>query len=146
MASEEYKQVNEIENALQKRVEQWTRTLSYDVFADVDYPAWWTAERKRENQLIDQWNRKHASQWLAVANEQQKKMKELFGRLAQLEAENEKLGSQGTDDNMLYLMNKQQILSNIGIAQHLLTPYQDALLFPCVQRVEEKGSIHMGKG
>lgn len=146
--SAEGKQVNDIEEQLWKRVEQWESGLSVGSsgFADVPYPGWWTAERKKENALIDQWNRRNAEQWLKQPVAYHQELKAIFERIAALETENEQLGAQGNPDNAIYLANKQRLLTFRGQLLQLIMPYSDALDFPCVEKYEESGSIHLGKG
>ena len=115
-------------------------------FADVDFPAWWTAERKKENALIDQWNNRESARWLSEFNGEYEQLKAAFDKAARLEAENEQLGQQGDTENLIYLTNKQQLLTLHQQLLHLVAPYRSALLFPCIEHQEETGSVHLGKG
>ena len=110
--SAEAKQVQDIETALWQRVEQWESQLTSNDYGDngTPFPAWWTTERKKENAIIDQWNRREAQRWLDVSNAYHAELKAIFDKVAALETENEQLGQQGDTENMLYLMNKQQLL------------------------------------
>ena len=146
--SDEAKQIDAIEKALWERVEQWEAGLSVGAngFADVDFPAWWTAERKKENALIDQWNNRESARWLSEFNGEYEQLKAAFDKAARLEAENEQLGQQGDTENLIYLTNKQQLLTLHQQLLHLVAPYRSALLFPCIEHQEETGSVHLGKG
>ena len=144
--SAEAAQIDAIEEALQKRVESWYTTLKYDTFADVPYPGWWTEERKKENALIDQWNRRSAEKWLAIAAKYQDRYKTIFKQVGALELENEQLNEQGAQDNILYLENLHQINVMYGMLVQLVMPMQDAFSFPCIEHVETSGSAHLGKG
>ena len=147
-ASEEARQIDAIEAALDKRVGQWITTLAVgqNGHNDVPFPAWWTEERKKENALIDQWNRRNAQRWLAVAQEGESSIRTVFEQAAVLETENEQLGKQGSADNMIYLQNKLRLFMIFNHLQYLVQPCQDALGFPCIEHVETSGSIHLGKG
>ncbi len=143
--SAEAKQIDAIETQLWKRVEEWERTLNvYD--GEVTYPAWWTAERKKENALIDQWNRRTAQRWLAAAADEEKELKGIMAQIGKLETENEQLGQQGDTENMIYLQNKLRLNTLYGQLLWLTIPMQDALNFPCIERVEETGTASLGKG
>ena len=146
--SQEAKQIDAIEEALWKRVEQWQSGIGLNSsgMADVPYPGWWTDERKKENALIDSWNNRAAQKWLAKTGEKQKKFKAVFDKLAALENENEQLAKQGDAENMIYLMNKQQLLTFLFQLQNLYSPYVESLRFPCIEHVDETGTVHMGKG
>lgn len=143
IASPECKQVNEIEAALQARLDAWVKTLGTNGKDEVAYPAWFGVERKKENALIAQWNSRMATRWLAVVMAQQQKLKGLFDKAAALEAENETWKSK---DAAQYGRNLQVILPLYGQLTSLLAPYQDALLCPYLTPVEESGSVCMGKG
>lgn len=143
--SAEAKQIDAIETQLWKRVEEWERTLNvYD--GEVTYPAWWTAERKKENALIDQWNRRTAQRWLAAAADEEKELKGIMAQIGKLETENEQLGQQGDTENMIYLQNKLRLNTLYGQLLWLTIPMQDALNFPCIEHVEETGTASLGKG
>jgi hypothetical protein len=146
--SDEARQVDAIEKAKWERVEEWTRGLSVGEYghADVPYPAWWTAESKKANKLIDQWNRRAAQEWLNYAGEAQQQLKIVFEKAAALEAENEKLAKQGDSENAIYISNQQRLLGLFNMLQTILQPYQDALEFPCIEHLEEDGTAHLGKG
>lgn len=146
--SDEARQVDAIEKALWERVAEWESGLSLNSsgFADVAYPAWWTAERKKANKLIDQWNKRAAQDWINYALDAQQQFKVVFDNAAALETENEKLAKQGDSENVIYLTNKQQLLSLMNMLNTMLLPYQDALQFPCIEHLEEDGATHLGKG
>ena len=148
LASEEAKQVDEIEKSIWQRIEQWQAGLELNDkgFAEIKYPDWWTAERKRENKLIDSWNKRAAKAWLDKIESRHKQLQEIFNKVAALDAENEQLGRQSEEDNMFYLMNKQQLNTLFFLLPELTTPYRDALRFPCVEHQDEQGAIHLGKG
>lgn len=140
--SPEAKQIDDIENALWKRVAEWESGLT----ANEAYPEWWTKERKKENALIDAWNRTAAKRWIELTGKCQQQMKEIFTKVAELETENENLSKQGDTENVMYLMNKQRLLQFYNQLQQIMLPYRDALLFPCVEQQEESGTTHFGKG
>lgn len=148
LSSDEARQVDAIEKALWERVAEWESGLSLNAsgFADVAYPAWWTAERKKANKLIDQWNRRAAQEWLSYAGDAQQQFKAIFDKAAALETENEKLAKQGDSENAIYIANQQQLLSLFNMLKTLLNPYQDALNFPCIDHLDEDGTTHLGKG
>ena len=146
--SSEAKQVKDLENALWQRIEQWESTLSSKNYGDdgVTFPSWFTAERKKENALIDQWNRREAQRWLDVTSKYQSELKAIFEQVVTLENENEQLSQLSGTDNMMYLMNKQQILMFRNELSLLLVPYHDALTFPAQDHQEEIGKTYYGKG
>lgn len=148
LSSDEARQVDAIEKALWERVAEWESGLSLNAsgFVDVAYPAWWTAERKKANKLIDQWNRRAAQEWLSYAGDAQQQFKAIFDKAAVLETENEKLAKQGDSENAIYIANQQQLLSLFNMLKTLLNPYQDALNFPCIDHLDEDGTTHLGKG
>ena len=63
-----------------------------------------------------------------------------------MENENEQLSQLSGMDNMMYLMNKQQILMFRNELSLLLVPYHDALTFPAQDHQEEIGKTYYGKG
>ena len=142
--SPEAKEIESIETKLWSRVEEWIQTLKTG--DEVPYPAWWTADRKRENALIDQWNKRVAPRWLKIAQDGEKQFKDIYGKLAKLEAENEQLAAQGEADNYIYLTNKLLLNGYMEQLLRLIQPYEDALRFPFIQHVEETGSAILGKG
>ena len=143
--SAEAKQIDEIETKLWERVEQWESTLNI-YSGEATYPDWWVAERKKENGIIDQWNRRTAERWLKVATDGEKLLKGVFEKIGTLETENEQLAAQGEQDNMLYLMNLQVLNTLYGQLLQLTMPYRDAFRFPCIEHQPESGSIVLGKG
>jgi hypothetical protein len=148
LASNEAKQIDAIEKALWERVDKWERTLDVGTYgwADVPYPDWFTDERKKENALIDQWNKRVVGRWTAVTNAYQAELKAIFDKVASLDAENEKVNKQGEPENVIYLGNRQLLLMMYGEILNILTPYEDALRFPCIEHFEETGETHLGKG
>ena len=143
--SSESHQIDAIEAALEKRLEAWYPTLPPST-TETPFPAWWTAERQKENALIDQWNRRSAEKWLAISRTYQGKIKAIFEKVAALEAENENLNKQGAPENFLYLQNLHQINVFYGQLVQMLLPMQDAFTFPCIEHVETDGAAHLGKG
>ena len=142
--SPESKEIEAIETRLWERVEQWIQTLKTG--DEVPYPAWWTADRKRENALIDQWNRRVAPRWLKIAQDGERQFKGVYEKLAKLEAENEQLAAQGEADNYIYLTNKKLLNGYMMQLLRLIQPYEDAVRFPFIEHVEETGSAILGKG
>ena len=136
--SPEAKQIEAIETALQKRIDAWSLTLN-NVKGDVPYPAWFTTERKKENALIDQWNRRWAIKWLKVAEDGDKAYRPIFRRIAELGAENDRIGEQGDTEEMIYLTNKKFVCTLYGQMTSLYMPIQDALSFPAIGHVETTG-------
>ena len=143
--SAEAKEIEAIEIKMWARVEEWMTTLNTTA-DEVPYPAWWTADRKRENALIDQWNKRVAPRWLKIAQDGEKQFKDIFGKLAKLESENEQLAAQGSADNYIYLTNKLLLNGYMEQLIRLIQPYEDALRFPFIEHVEETGSAILGKG
>ena len=142
--SPEAKEIESIETKLWSRVEEWIQTLKTG--DEVPYPAWWTADRKRENALIDQWNRRVAPRWLKIAQDGERQFKGVYEKLAKLEAENEQLAAQGEADNYIYLTNKKLLNGYMMQLLRLIQPYEDAVQFPFIEHVEETGSAILGKG
>ena len=142
--SPEAKEIESIETKLWSRVEEWIQTLKTG--DEVPYPDWWTADRKRENALIDQWNKRVAPRWLKIAQDGEKQFKGIFEKLAKLEAENEQLAAQGEADNYIYMTNKLLLNGYMHQLIRLIQPYEDALRFPFIEHVEETGSAILGKG
>lgn len=142
--SPEAKQIESIEDALQKRIDEWSRTLG-NVKGDVPYPAWYTEERKRENALIDQWNKRWAEKWLKIAQEGDRQIRPIFAHAAELDAENEQLGKQGNAEDMHYLMNKKLASGLYGYALQVYSPVNDAISFPSIEHVAETGFMIVEK-
>ena len=136
--SPEAKQIEAIETALQKRIEEWSLTLN-NVKGDVPYPAWFTTERKKENALIDQWNRRWAIKWLKVAEDGDKAYRPIFRRIAELGVENDRIGEQGDTEEMIYLTNKKLVCTLYGQMMSLYVPVRDAMAFPAIEHVETTG-------
>ena len=136
--SPEAKQIEAIETALQKRIEEWSLTLK-NVKGDVPYPAWFTTERQKENTLIDQWNKRWATKWIKVAEDGDKAYRPIFRRIAELGMENDKIGQQGDTEEMIYLTNKKLVCTLYGQMTSLYMPIQDALSFPAIGHVETTG-------
>jgi hypothetical protein len=136
--SPEAKQIEAIETALQKRIEEWSLTLK-NVKGDVPYPAWFTTERKKENALIDQWNRRWATKWIKVAEDGDKAYRPIFRRIAELGMENDKIGQQGDTEEMIYLTNKKLVCTLYGQMMSLYVPIRDAMAFPAIEHVATTG-------
>jgi len=136
--SPEAKQIEAIEAALQKRIDAWYLTLN-NVKDDIPYPDWYTAERRKENVLIDQWNKRWAAQWLKIAQEGDKKLRPIYAHIAELDAENEQLGKQGDTEVFHYLMNKKLACSLFGYVLSVYSPVNDAISFPSIEHVTETG-------
>ncbi len=144
-SSTEAKQIEAIETALEQRVDEWLKGIQ-QTDGEIPYPAWWTAERKKENALIEQWNRRMAAPWLQIAQNGEKNLRPILNRIAALETENEQLGNQGDKENMLYLMNKKTIITIFNYLIQYNEIYYDALSYPCIERVAETGTVLLGKG
>lgn len=136
--SPEAKQIETIEAALQKRIEEWSLTLK-NVKGDVPYPAWFTTERQKENTLIDQWNRRWATKWIKVAEDGDKAYRPIFRRIAELGMENDKIGQQGDTEEMIYLTNKKLVCTLYGQMMSLYVPIRDAMAFPAIEHVATTG-------
>ncbi|MBR4274154.1 MAG: hypothetical protein IKQ30_15125, partial [Bacteroidales bacterium] len=111
----------------------------------IPYPAWWTAERKKMNGLVDQWNKRWGAQWIKIAQDGDAKLRPIMKRAAELEAENESLGKQGDQDNFKYLMNKKLLSAIFAYLPQVVQPLSDAFEFPCLEHVEETGHIIIEK-
>ena len=136
--SPEAKQIETIEAALQKRIEEWSLTLK-NVKGDVPYPAWFTTERQKENTLIDQWNKRWATKWIKVAEDGDKAYRPIFRRIAELGIENDKIGQQGDTEEMIYLTNKKLVCTLYGQMMSLYVPIRDAMAFPAIEHVTTTG-------
>ena len=136
--SPEAKQIEAIEMALQKRLDAWSLTLTNE-WGEVPYPAWYTTERQKENALIDQWNKRWAIKWLKVAEDGDKAYRSIFRRIAELGAENDRIGEQGDTEEMIYLTNKRIVCTLYGQMMSLFMPIRDALSFPAIEHVETTG-------
>lgn len=136
--SPEAKQIETIEAALQKRIEEWSLTLN-NVKGDVPYPAWFTTERQKENTLIDQWNKRWATKWIKVAEDGDKAYRPIFRRIAELGMENDKIGQQGDTEEMIYLTNKKLVCTLYGQMMSLYVPIRDAMAFPAIEHVATTG-------
>lgn len=141
--SPEAKQIDDIEGALQKRIDEWYKTVT--IKGDVPYPAWFTEERKKENALIDQWNKRWAAQWLKIAQEGDKKMRPIYAHVAELDAENEQLSKQSDPEDMHYLANKKLVNTLFGYALSVYSPVNDAISFPSIEHVMETGNVIVEK-
>ena len=139
----EAKQIDALAQALEKRVEAWYSTIADK--GDVAYPDWWTAERKKMNALVDQWNKRWGAQWLKIAQDGDVKLRPIMKRAAELEAENERLGKQGSQDNFKYLMNKKLLCGIFAYLPQVVRPMTDAFDFPCLEHVDETGHIIVEK-
>lgn len=134
----EAKQIDAIAAALEKRLDAWYATVKER--GDVPYPDWWTAERKKINALVDQWNKRWAAQWLKTAQEADAQLRPIMKRAAELETENEKLARQGDQENFKYLMNKKLLCAVFAYLPQIIQPLNDAFDFPCLEHVEETGN------
>ena len=139
----EAKQIDALAQALEKRVNAWYPTIAGK--GDIPYPAWWTAERKKMNGLVDQWNKRWGAQWIKIAQDGDAKLRPIMKRAAELEAENESLGKQGDQDNFKYLMNKKLLSAIFAYLPQVVQPLSDAFEFPCLEHVEETGHIIIEK-
>lgn len=142
--SDEAREVDAIEQALDERLAQWAAGLKA-VSGEVPYPSWWTDGRKKENVLIDQWNRREAQRRLDAASAYRNELKGMFDKVAALETENEQLG-RDSQDNSLYLMNKLNLLTFRNFLQHILVPYHDVLESTGQTHLDETGALLQGKG
>ena len=140
---DEAKQVEEIEDALDVRIEKWTASLTDNMRNEVPFPLWWEAERRKENVYIDQWNRRAAERWLKVAQDGENKIKGAFEKLAALETENEQLAQQGDPEHVVYLSNKLRLNNYMAQLYRITEPYQDALWFPCIEHVVTSGAARL---
>ena len=109
------------------------------------YPDWYTAERKKENALIDQWNKRWATQWLKIAQEGDQKMRTIYAHVGELETENEQLGKQGDPESYHYLLNKKLISGLFGYALQVYMPVNDAISFPSIEHVTDTGFVIIEK-
>ena len=141
--SPEAKQIEAIQEALTKRLDAWIATLKN--INDVPYPDWYTAERRKENALIDQWNKRWAAQWLKIAQEGDKKLRPIYAHIAELDAENEQLGKQGDSEDLHYLANKKLVTSLFGYALQVYMPVNDAISFPSIEHVTDSGFVIIEK-
>ena len=98
-----------------------------------------TTERKKENALIDQWNRRWAIKWLKVAEDGDKAYRPIFRRIAELGAENDRIGEQGDTEEMIYLTNKKFVCTLYGQMMSLYVPIRDAMAFPAIEHVATTG-------
>ncbi len=135
----EAKQIDAIAEALEKRLDAWYPTIK--VVGDVPFPAWWTAERKKMNGLVDQWNRRWAAKWIKDSQAGDAQLRSLMKRAAELETENEALGKQGSQENFQYLMNKKRMSSIFAYLPQATNSFNEAFGFPCREHVEETGGI-----
>lgn len=136
--SPEAKQIEAIEEALQKRIDAWYKTLT-NAKGDVPYPAWYETERQKENALIDEWNKRWAAKWLKVAQEGDAKLRPIFKHIAELDAENEQLGQQGDTEEFHYLTNKKLACTLYGYVLQVYSPVNDAIAFPAIEHVATTG-------
>lgn len=136
---QEAKQVEAIEDALDIRIEKWITMLTDNKRNEIPFPLWWETERRKENVMIDQWNRRCAEQWLNVAREGERHVKGAFEKLVALETENERLAQQGDSEHVVYLTNKLRLNNYMAQLYRLTEPYQDALWFPCIEHVATSG-------
>ena len=136
--SPEAKQIDAIEKALQKRIDEWYPSVA-NRQGTVPYPAWFTTERQKENALIDQWNKRWAIKWRQVAEDGDKAYRSIFRRIAELGAENDRIGEQGDTEEMIYLTNKRMVCTLYGQMMSLFMPIRDALSFPAIEHVETTG-------
>jgi len=139
----EAKQIDAIEASLEKRLEEWYPTI--EMKGDVPYPAWWTAERKKINALVDQWNHRWAVQWIEIVQEGDASLRPIMKRAAELETENEDLAKQGSQENFNYLMNKKLLCAIFAYLPQITRPLDDAFNFPCFEHVEETGNVIIEK-
>lgn len=100
--SEEYAEINRMEAELELKVEDFNKN-SYDKFRN--YPPYWSAERKKQNAIINQWNLKQNEKWLKKIAEWQAKYKVDAEKIAALDARLEQIRNGGEED-FLYLNAK----------------------------------------
>lgn len=139
----EAKQIDAIQEAVEKRLDTWYPTITGK--GDIPYPAWWTAERKKINGLVDQWNKRWAAKWLKTAQEGDAQLRPVMKRAAELETENENVGKQGSQENFKYLMNKKLLTGIFAYLPQVNQTLHDAFDFPCLEHVEETGGIVVEK-
>ena len=139
----EAKQIDELEAALEKRIDAWYQTIKTK--GDVPYPDWYTAERKKINGIADQWNKRWAAKWIKYAQEGDAKLRPIMKRAAELEAENEALGKQGNPDNFNYLMNAKLLTAIFAYLPQVIAPIYDAFNFPCLEHIAETGGVVVEK-
>ena len=100
--SAEYAQVNRMEAELVRKVNEYNKD-NHSKFQD--YPPFWSAERKKQNEVIDQWNRKQTEKWLKKIAEWQAKYKAEAEEIAELDARLDQIRGKDEEDFM-YLQAK----------------------------------------
>ena len=143
-ASSECAKVIQMEDALVKRLENWMVNLNTNA-EEVPYPQWWVDERKKENAIIDAWNKKQAELWIASFAEYDAKMKAFAQRLVQLDNQLEQTRGNG-EKTLNYYMAKQQVYM---VQMYFIDFYRacsNALYFPHVEHLEESGFYSPGMG
>lgn len=134
--SSECKQVIQIEQGLQQRLQTWEPCTESNQGKDIPFPSWWVQGRKQENAVIAAWNKQNAQKWLAAVAEYDGQLRALYERLEALDKQLEQV--RGDDaETFAYLSAKEQVY----IAEQFLLDYYSmfsvALAFPCVVPQEE---------
>lgn len=100
--SPEYAKVNQMEDELVRKVNDFNKN-NYGKFQD--YPPYWSAERKKQNEVIDQWNIRQTEKWLKKIAEWQAKYKAEAEEIAELDSRLDKIRGNDEED-FLYLQAK----------------------------------------
>ena len=135
-SSSECKQVIQIEQGLQQRLQTWEPCTESNQGKDIPFPSWWVQGRKQENAVIAAWNKQNAQKWLAAVAEYDGQLRALYERLEALDKQLEQVRG-GDAETFAYLSAKEQVY----IAEQFLLDYYSmfsvALEFPCVVPQEE---------
>lgn len=132
--SAEYAKVNQMEAELKNKVNEYTKSSNG---RGQEYPPFWTAERKKQNEVIDQWNAKQAEKWLAKIADWQKKYKALAEEIATLDANLEQVRN-GDEEDFMYLQTKM-ISATLNDKVIRYTNLSGGVFcFPQIQHVQEK--------
>lgn len=100
--SAEYAQINRMEAELVRKMNEYDKD---NRGKSQDYPSFWSAERRKQNEVIDQWNRKQTEKWLNKIAEWQQKYKAEAEKLTALDSRLEEIRGNDEEDFM-YLKAK----------------------------------------
>ena len=136
-SSDECEQAGKMEKALYARLDEWMVSVKAKE-GGVPYPQWWVDERKKENALVDAWNKRQAEAWLAAMTKHDTQMQAMAQKLIALDNQLESLRG-GKPMTVAYAMAKTQVHAARMTMYNYFTNCSAALHFPHVSRQPEQG-------
>ena len=136
-SSDECTKAGKMEEALMARWDEWTTTVKAKE-GGVPYPQWWVDERKKENALIDAWNKRQAEAWIVAMTKYDSELQAMAQKLVSLDNQLESLRG-GKPMTVAYAMAKTQVHTARMNLQDYFMNCSAALSFPHVNRLPEQG-------